>query len=84
MKRFLTVSVLFSLMLCTASASFAHYTNNEETETLIRQHRNEHIQENDAAWTQTINSYEASYNDSMRKYWDAYTEAYQKQKKIQH
>jgi len=84
MKRFITVSVIFSLMLISASNVPAQYTNDQESETLIRQHYNEHVSENDAAWNQTIQSYEATYSDSMKKYWDAYTEAYQKQKKIQH
>ena len=37
-----------------------------------------------SAENQTIRSYSVNYNDSYTRFWDGYTDAYQKSKKIQH
>ena len=84
MKKLLTISILFSMISVMPVYAGVAYTNDDESETLLRQHHSEHVSENREVWNQTINSYQANYNDSMKKYWDAYTEAYQKQKRIQH
>lgn len=84
MKVLLIVSVLFSLVTGAMAYAGTAYTNVDDKEALLRQHHNEHVSENRDAWNQTIRSYEANYNDSMKKYWDEYTAAYQRQKRIQH
>lgn len=85
MKKLLTFSVLFSLILGTAALAGTQYTNPEETQNSPQQsYYNDRIDTNRNLWNQTIRSYEVNYNDSIRRFWDQYTEAYQRQKKIQH
>ncbi len=84
MKKLLSVSVLFSLILGTAAFADTEYTNNKESQNSMQSSYSERIDTNRNLWNQTVRSYEVNYNDSMRRYWDQYTEAYQKQKRIQH
>ena len=85
MKNLLTLSVLFSLMLGTAAIADDGYAYPEETQNSARQsYYSDRIDTNRNLWNQTIRSYEVNYNDSIRRFWDQYTDAYQRQKKIQH
>jgi peptidoglycan hydrolase CwlO-like protein len=85
MKKILTVSVLLSIIMM-SSAAYAEtaYRGKNETQTSSYQDYDSKIETNRNIWEKTVRSYEANYNDSMRKYWDRYTEAYQRQKRIQH
>jgi len=85
MKRLLLVSVLFSLILGSAALADSEYVNPAQSQQNSQyQNYNERIDTNRNLWNQTVRSYEVNYNDSMRRFWDRYTDAYQRQKKIQH
>lgn len=84
MKKILIVSMFLSLLSGITANAVTNYTNDDNRETMVRQQYNERANANREIWNQTISSYENSYNDSMKKYWDEYTAAYQRQKKINH
>ncbi|MBR6099503.1 hypothetical protein IKP85_07125 [bacterium] len=84
MKKLLAVSVLFSLIIGSVAYADSQYSVRNEDQNNTQSNYSDRIDTNRSLWDQTVRSYEVNYNDSMRRYWDAYTEAYQKQKRIPH
>ena len=83
MKNILLFSVLMSLMVPTLAYADTSYSDIREPQDMSYEDLSARSEENQKIWNQTIQSYELNYNDSYRKYWDLYTEAYQRNKRIQ-
>lgn len=89
MKKLIAVSVL--AVVIASSAAFADqqsYTDIRETQGAVTPQKtdyeelNARAQEQQARMEQAVRSYQANYNDSYTRFWDRYTDAYQRSKKV--